>query len=123
MLLQTRFSTFGKAFTLISMLTLVACGGEKVPPPSPSITRFPTESFPIPADNQLSPERIELGHLLFNDPVLSGGKRVACASCHLPQHALADGRALGAALALDSATMSADLDLPRGTPTIFNVRF
>lgn len=119
---KTRFSTFSLALFL-SAPTIIGCGGERAPQPSPSITRFPTEAFPIPADNQPTDARTELGHLLFFDPVLSGEKRVACASCHLPEKAMADGRSLGAALALDSATASAGRDLPRSTPTIFNVRF
>ena len=38
--------------------------------------------------------RIELGRLLFWDPVLSGSKDVACATCHHPDFAYADGRDL-----------------------------
>lgn len=44
----------------------------------------------IPEDNQLTRARIELGHKLFFDPNLSLDSTVACASCHLPQHAFAD---------------------------------
>ena len=36
----------------------------------------------------------ELGRLLFWDPILSGGKDVACATCHHPDFAYADGRDL-----------------------------
>jgi cytochrome c peroxidase len=35
-----------------------------------------------PADNPPSIEKKELGRLLFYDPILSGGKEVACATCH-----------------------------------------
>lgn len=38
-------------------------------------------------------EQVELGRLLFWDPILSGERDVACASCHHPQHGYADGRA------------------------------
>jgi cytochrome c peroxidase len=37
---------------------------------------------------------VELGRLLFWDPILSGGKDVACATCHHPDFAYADGRDL-----------------------------
>lgn len=37
---------------------------------------------PAPADNPSTPERVELGRLLFWDPILSGQKDVACATCH-----------------------------------------
>ncbi len=36
-----------------------------------------------------------LGRLLFYDPVLSGNREVACATCHHPRHATGDGVALG----------------------------
>ena len=83
-----------------------------------SLTRFPEDAFPYPADNQPTPARIELGHLLFFDPVLSANRKVACASCHLPERAMADARHVGAALAIEAGGV-----LPRSTPTIFNVRF
>ena len=36
--------------------------------------------------------REELGRLLFWDPILSGHRDVACATCHHPDFAYADGR-------------------------------
>ncbi|KQS28323.1 cytochrome-c peroxidase [Dyadobacter sp. Leaf189] len=38
-----------------------------------------------PVDNPTSPEKVELGRLLFFDPVLSGNQDVACATCHQPE--------------------------------------
>ena len=43
-----------------------------------------------PADNPTTPEKVELGRLLFWDPVLSGTKDVACASCHHPDFGYAE---------------------------------
>jgi cytochrome c peroxidase len=40
---------------------------------------------PIPADNPMTPEKIELGKLLFFDTRLSGDASVACATCHEPK--------------------------------------
>jgi cytochrome c peroxidase len=37
-----------------------------------------------PSDNPQTAQKVALGKLLFYDPVLSGGKDVACASCHHP---------------------------------------
>ena len=96
---------------------LAACG-QPAPPPSLNLYRIPYEAFPLPGDNQPSPERLELGRLLFFDPILSANHKVACASCHQPQLALADGLPVGAALADPSGG-----DLPRSSPTIFNIRF
>ncbi len=40
-----------------------------------------------------TPQQIDLGRLLFFDPVLSADDTVACASCHDPDKGFADGRA------------------------------
>lgn len=40
---------------------------------------------PIPEDNPLTPEKVELGKRLFFDPRLSGDESLACVSCHLPE--------------------------------------
>ena len=37
-----------------------------------------------PANNPITAEKIKLGKLLFFDPILSGNKDVACATCHHP---------------------------------------
>ncbi|QWF69908.1 cytochrome-c peroxidase [Methylomonas paludis] len=37
---------------------------------------------PAPADNPTTPEKVELGKLLYHDPRLSSSGTVACASCH-----------------------------------------
>ncbi|CTQ63441.1 cytochrome-c peroxidase [Roseibium album] len=39
---------------------------------------------PIPADNPQTPEKIELGKMLFFDPRLSGNGAMPCSACHLP---------------------------------------
>lgn len=47
-----------------------------------------------PKDNIASTEKIELGRLLFYDPILSGDKDVACATCHHPDNGYAEYRDL-----------------------------
>jgi len=44
----------------------------------------PLPPVPVPADNPMSAEKVELGRLLFWDPRLSGNGSTSCASCHLP---------------------------------------
>ena len=39
---------------------------------------------PNPADNQTTPEKVELGKMLFFDGRLSGNGSMACVACHLP---------------------------------------
>ncbi len=51
------------------------------------------DNFPpieIPQDTPLTEEGILLGRHLFWDTKLSGDNSMACASCHLPQHAFSD---------------------------------
>ncbi len=42
---------------------------------------------PIPADNPMTKEKIELGKFLYFDPRLSGDGSTSCATCHSPEDA------------------------------------
>jgi cytochrome c peroxidase len=44
-----------------------------------------------PAGDPSTPERVALGRLLFWDPILSGQRDVACATCHHPSFGYSDG--------------------------------
>jgi cytochrome c peroxidase len=58
---------------------------------SAGLAALPSE--PIrPVDNPYHAPRVELGRLLFFDPILSGPRDVACSTCHLPRLAFGDGR-------------------------------
>ena len=72
----------------------------------------------------------ELGRLLFWDPILSGHRDVACATCHHPDLAYADGRELslgvGATGLGPGRADRSDGSIPvvrRNAPTILNVLF
>lgn len=52
----------------------------------------PLPPVEFPADNPYSREKVALGKKLFFDPRLSGSGQIACASCHDPELAWADGR-------------------------------
>jgi cytochrome c peroxidase len=60
--------------------------------------QFPFSALPqnvsAPADNPQTAEKIALGRLLFWDPILSGNRDVACASCHHPRTGYAEDRDL-----------------------------
>ena len=47
-----------------------------------------------PNDNPPNSQKIALGKFLFYDPILSGDKDVACATCHHPQNGYAEYRDL-----------------------------
>lgn len=48
--------------------------------------------LPVPEDNPLTTEKIDLGRRLFFDRRLSRDGSVACSSCHDPERAFSDGR-------------------------------
>jgi cytochrome c peroxidase len=50
--------------------------------------------MPVPEENPLTAEKIELGRRLFFDRRLSRDGSTACASCHNPERAYSDGRAI-----------------------------
>lgn len=49
---------------------------------------------PIPADNPITIDGVQLGRRLFYDPILSGDSTQSCASCHLPQGSFTDNLAV-----------------------------
>ena len=73
---------------------------------------------------------VELGRTLFWDPILSGEKDIACASCHHPAFGYADGRALPIGVGgqgLGPSRIDAVNDdiglVTRNSPTILNTNF
>jgi len=73
------------------------------------------DTIPTPEDNQLTPERIELGLNLFFDPRLSGSNWISCGTCHNP--------ALGWSDTQPTAIGHGMHVIARGTPTILNTGF
>lgn len=53
----------------------------------------------IPADNPLTAEGIELGRMLFYDPILSRDSTVFCGNCHQQQRGFTDGKAVSTGFA------------------------
>ncbi len=72
-------------------------------------------AFPPLAGGDPAPDRVELGRLLFFDPVLSADGTLSCAHCHRPDRAMADGR--------PRARGRNGVVLERNTPTLYNVAF
>jgi cytochrome c peroxidase len=88
MTVVTRFVLLG-GVGLLGMVTSASLSGQAVP----TFSALPSAA-PAPADNPTTSDKVALGRLLFWDPILSGNKDVACASCHHPRHGYADGRDL-----------------------------
>ncbi len=83
-----------------------------------------------PEDNQSSSQKIALGQLLFWDPILSGSKDVACASCHHASLGYTDNLDLAIGTNATGIGPSRHFNFPndiklsrRNTPTIINVGF
>ena len=76
-----------------------------------------------------TPDAVALGQLLFYDPLLSGSKTVACATCHHPSLGTSDGLSLGigdGGLGLGPDRYLAAENLPeqrigRNAPALFNL--
>ena len=88
------------------------------PLPTPD-ARFPTADM----------VEVSLGQLLFYDPILSGNRAVACATCHHPRLGTSDGVSLGlgdGATGLGparrpSANNLPEKRIPRNSPALFNL--
>lgn len=105
---------------MIRFLTAVfLAGSAAAEPPS-----FPEASFP-PVDMA----EVELGQLLFYDPVLSGSRTVSCATCHHPRFATSDGVSLGigdGGVGLGPERVfdpenRPEQRIPRNSPALFNL--
>ena len=84
-----------------------------------------TDDLYFPVD----PQEALLGQLLFYDPILSGNKTVACATCHHPNFGTSDGvslsigdggTGLGPARSIDPANPP-EKRIPRNSPALFNL--
>ena len=68
-----------------------------------------------PLREGFTPQEIDLGRLLFFDPILSADNTIACASCHHPDKGFSDGRAQSVGIKGHRSRRSA--------PTLWNVGF
>lgn len=86
-----------RIYYVVPLLMVIACQNDPKPPASAkketlslgSIDALPA-NYKSPVDNPSTAEKIELGRLLFYDPVLSGGRDVSCATCHHPDFGYAE---------------------------------
>ena len=70
----------------------------------------------ISESDLLDPKKIELGKILFFDPVLSNNMKMSCASCHNPKLAFTDGL-------LTSQSNTEGYYTSRNAPTLINATF
>jgi cytochrome c peroxidase len=101
---------------LFAITLLIGCSGAfspEIQPLPPQLTTY--EPMSIPADNPLTPEKVALGRQLFFDERLSIDGSKSCYSCHVCEHGLTDG--------LPKAIGPGNKQLPRGTPTLWNIGY
>ena len=85
---------------ILCPLLLVVLAGCEITGPVPDSNELELSlpvGFPyplIPEYNILTEEKVALGEQLFFDPILSGDQSVSCSSCHLPELAFTDGKAV-----------------------------
>lgn len=90
------------------------------PPPLPEAPPLPfaprgLPPLASPEYNPTTPDKVELGRLLFFDPRLSASGETSCASCHQPAEGWADG--------VERARTDAGQPNLRHTPSLFNVGY
>lgn len=71
-------------------LAVIAYDPEPYTIPKPP--KFP--EIPVPPDNPVTVDGIQLGRRLFYDPLLSADSTQSCASCHLPEGSFTDNKAV-----------------------------
>lgn len=85
--MRTSLLGFGCIVALSAGLGAVVAGAEQDPPEPP--LGLPPIFWPD--ENPYTPEKRELGWLLYFDKRLSSDASVSCASCHRPENAFTDG--------------------------------
>ncbi len=95
--------------TLVAITLIAACRKDDPPPPvvTGDLTDIPYSpqtytivkpanfpEVPIPADNPMTVEGVQLGRRLFYDPILSADSTMSCSTCHSPQGSFTDNKAV-----------------------------
>lgn len=75
--------------------------------------------MPVPDENPLTREKVELGRRLFRDRRLSRDRSLACSSCHDPDRAFSDGRPVAIGINRQVGRRSAPALINRGYGRVF----
>jgi cytochrome c peroxidase len=104
-----------KSKSLFMFWVLSILGLFLIPVPGSAGHLEPFQLTPAPVDNPQTPQKVELGKMLFFDRRLSGDGTMSCATCHIPELGFSDGLAIS-------------LNYPttrnwRNSPTLINVAY
>ena len=91
----------------VELTPVVAVAAPKVPLGLPPL--------PVPADNPMTPEKVELGKLLYFDKRVSKDGTVSCATCHDPKMAWAEHTPTSEGIAHQRGD--------RNSPTVINAAY
>ncbi|MGH9842845.1 MAG: cytochrome-c peroxidase, partial [Blastocatellia bacterium] len=106
------------AFALFACFRLApdfSAQGQRSKDPIPLGLPADTWDYYVPRNNPQSDSKIELGRRLFFDARLSADGTVSCATCHKPELAFTDGKAVAEGIAGRLG--------PRNSPTLLNALF
>jgi len=92
------------------VLTLVLAAEAWVPRPPLGLDLY----MPVPETNPLTRKKVALGRRLFFDNRLSRDRTLSCASCHDPERAFSDGRAVARGINSAEGTRNAPALINRG---------
>ena len=113
-------SAKGSAAPAASGSSSAAAEADKPLPPMPAAAPLPPTpeglaELKTPADNPLTPEKVELGRELFFDKRLSKDGSASCETCHIPEKGWTDGTPL--------STKVGGAKNTRHSPTLYNVGY
>jgi cytochrome c peroxidase len=76
------------------LIFISSCQTSEIEQPEKTLGLFYPDYVPKPVygfeKNKLTNEGIQLGRMLFYDPILSSDSTISCGSCHAQAHAFAD---------------------------------
>ncbi len=101
----------GSVFFLPVLIASTVWGADnsKFPPLAP------LPEVPVPADNPITEEKVELGKMLYFDPRLSGDSSISCSKCHNPETGFSEESQL--------STAYPGTKHWRSTPTVLNAAY
>ena len=82
----------------LAVLSIASCSHRDSVTAEPPVATLPWNAGELPAivvpdDNPSNDAKVDLGRLLFHDPISSADRKVACATCHSQYWGMADGLA------------------------------
>jgi len=111
-----------KIVALALLVFAASCAGNTDKPaepekaaPAPKPDAGPLGEMAVPANNQMTPAKIELGKKLFFDTRLSKSGKMSCETCHLPDKGWTDAKVF--------STRDDGMVNTRHTPTLINVGY